>query len=198
MINKNAIIISGPSCSGKTTLLTNTKIMKKIYKKVLDKSLLENEYGSVIELDKMAENSYYKALENKNIVYHYDFLKNKSIFANNYYKILNILKGFDKLTIILCTAKRVTLHKRYSTIESLRKKNRDLIKYLNPRVICNLLKIPLIYKSEDKVIKIYLDFLKFINDFNVNTLIFDSEKNLLIKPEKYSTDLIIKNLICNE
>ena len=195
MLNENAIVITGPASSGKTTVLSNNNLMKEIINKVSEKSHCEKKSKVIVNFERISEEDYDIVLKKQKIIYHYDFLKNQSVFLKKFKKISKIFINFKSSATIICVAKRNTLYERYLNMENFRRKHRKLIKYLNPKVLYILNRVPRLYKSKKKIVSIYCEFLDYINIFNTNIFIFDTNKNLLIKTNKQSAKKIIKNIV---
>ena len=193
-MNYNAIIISGPSSSGKTTLLR-----RKDFAQMLTNGLkLYNFDDNIFNKGNyfiITERKYKSILNQSNIIYHYDFLKNKTVLTKKYRFISDIFDNFKNITVVLCVCSANDLQNRYQFMENFRRKKRNLKKYINFDFLFKLFYIPFNYKNKERVFELYNDWLSFIKIHNPKILIYDSKNNLFLYDKNLSISSKIRYLI---
>ena len=192
--NKTAIIISGPSSSGKTTLI-GSKVFKKIFTECLKFHYIYDENYFKSKFKKFSESNNKLALRNDKIIYHYDIIKNTSIFTKKYKYIDGIFDNFEKIIVVICVCSLNELKKRIHLKESSRKKTRPLIKYLNPRSLYYFLEIHKYYDNNNIIFENYLKWISYIEKHNAKIILYNSSDDSFIHDKKNQIDSIIKSIL---
>lgn len=173
-MNKNAIIVSGPTSSGKTTLIKSS-----IFKGFLKKLLISNKnFSETKSWDIFSENFYDHTLKKDNVIYHYDFLKRKNFLTRKYDYISKIFNSYENIYVIVCVTSQENLLKRYYLMEKYRTKKRNFIRNLRPRLLIEKILIPYLYKNNLRVYRLYLQWMNFLKKYNVKLYIYNSSKNV--------------------
>lgn len=184
-MHKNAIIISGPTSSGKTTLI-NSSILKGFLK-----NLLEAKSFKIF-----SENFYNYALEEDNIIYHYDFLKRLNFFTKKYDYITKILNSYENIYVIICATSQENLIRRYYLMENYRTKKRNFMERMKPRILKEKILIPYLYKNNLRINRLYLQWNNFLKKYNVKVYVYDSTRNVFsIESERTNFKNLIDTII---
>lgn len=191
-MHKNAFIVSGPTSSGKTTLIKSS-----IFKVFLKQLLINNKnLFDVNSLKIFSENFYNYALKKENIVYHYDFLKRFDFLTRNYDYITKIFNSYENIYVFICATSQENLIRRYYLMENYRTKKRNFMENMKPRILKEKILIPYLYKNNLRVNRLYLHWMSFLKKYNVKIYIYDSSKNVFsIESEQTKFKNIIESII---
>lgn len=183
----NLIIVSGLPGSGKSTLMVEKELRSKILKK-----LNQNENSFSLG----GEKEFETILQDKKIInlfYHYAIFFEKDFWRLYYNKIEDLIKQFNKTTILICVCKSTDLAERFKKRESNRK--RGILKNLNPFFIYSVKRMYHDYLNRDKVINYYKNWVNYTSKFDVNYFIVDTSKNVFYSIKKDQIYGALNNII---
>ena len=192
--NKTAIIISGPSSSGKSSLMKNNELTKELinclkFYDIYDKKYFKGKFSILSETDNRLK------LKKNNIIYHYDFIKNLTIFTKKYKYLDEIIDSFEKIIVVICVCSTEKLRKRFTLMENIRRRRYPIKKYLRPLSLFNFFRISNYYKNSDYVYENYSRWLNYLKNQNTEVILYNTNNGFFIYEKKNKIDSIIRSVV---